>query len=54
MCCSVCGTNMRYLGMDREGSQYFACHQDGCERQHKPLRRWWEAGTDFHIEFVES
>jgi hypothetical protein len=45
--------NMQYLGIDREGRQYFSCPQDGCERQHKSLRRWWESGTDFQIEFAD-
>jgi hypothetical protein len=44
---------MQYLGTDHEGRQYFECHQDGCERQHKPIRRWWESGTSFHEEDVE-
>jgi hypothetical protein len=44
---------MRYLGTDDEGKQYFECHQDGCERQYKPIRRWWESGTSFHEEDVE-
>ena len=52
MRCTSCGMNMPYLGMDQEGKQYFECHQDGCEHQHKLLRRWWESGTDFQVEFV--
>jgi hypothetical protein len=53
MRCTSCGITMRYLGTDDEGKQYFACHQKGCERQYKPIRRWWESGTDFHVEDVE-
>ena len=52
MHCISCGMNMLYLGMDEDGRQYFECHQASCERQGKPLRRWWESGTDFQAEFV--
>jgi hypothetical protein len=54
MPCKSCGLNMRYLGTDQEGKQYFECHQDSCERQYKPMRRWWESGTAFHEEEVPS
>jgi hypothetical protein len=54
MPCKSCGLNMRYLGTDQEGKQYFECHQDSCERQYKPMRRWWESGTAFHEEEVPA
>jgi hypothetical protein len=50
MRCKSCGIHLRYLGTDDEGKQSFECHQDGCERQYKPIRRWWESGTSFHEE----
>jgi hypothetical protein len=53
MYCPSCEMSMHYVGMDREGRQYFKCSQDGCIHQHKPMRRWWESGTDFQREFVE-
>jgi hypothetical protein len=52
MPCKLCRTYMHFLGMDDEGKQYFECHQDNCERQYKPTRRWWESGTSFHEEEV--
>jgi hypothetical protein len=53
MPCQLCHIAMRYLGIDRAGYQYFECHQDGCERQDKLVRRWWEGGTEFRVEDVE-
>jgi hypothetical protein len=50
MHCASCGTIMWYLGTDHEGKQHFDCHQDGCPRRHLLTRRWWESGTDFHVE----
>jgi hypothetical protein len=54
MPCTSCGISMRYLGADQEGKQYFECHQDGCPRRHKLMCRWWESGTDFQVEEVQS
>ena len=53
MPCKSCRTTMRYLGTDREGQQYFVCQQNGCDRQYQRVRRWWESGTEFHLEDVE-
>jgi hypothetical protein len=53
MSCPSCGINMWYLHTDHQGKQYFTCPQGGCERQYKPIQRWWESGTDFHVEAIE-
>jgi hypothetical protein len=53
MRCTSCNVHLTYLGTDRDGQQYFECRHDGCDRQHKPLCRWWESGTDFQLESVE-
>jgi len=52
MSCTSCGITMRYLGTDHEGKLYFECRQDGCDRQYRLIQRWWESGTDFHVEAV--
>jgi hypothetical protein len=54
MSCVSCGITLRYLGADHEGRQYFACYQEGCARRHRLMRRWWESGTDFHVEEIRS